>query len=144
MAEACDNLAGAFSSSPKVGSANSLGRKRKMPRDWVRDHPNDLETRKKQVGDKTKEVLTCKYCSVEIDVLSSGKKPWDRVHEHLSTKRHRTIMKKDEKMESNYESEVQHKALQAQAQSLIHDFTRAMIYSGLPLHQADDHIGSVS
>ena len=42
-----------------------------------------------------------------------------------------------------YESEVCVKAKQAEAESVVHDFTRAIIYSGLPLHQADTYIGKV-
>ena len=40
-------------------------------------------------GTKTaKDTLVCKYCVAEIDVLSDGKKPWDRIKEHLASKRH--------------------------------------------------------
>ena len=42
-----------------------------------------------------------------------------------------------------YESEVRQRARQAEAESLIHDFTRAMIYSGLALNQADGYIGNI-
>ena len=84
------------------------------------------------------EVLTYKYCSVEIDVLTSGKKPWDRVNEHLCTKRHKLMKSNyDERMKAGkqltlYESEVCVKAKQAEAECVIHDFTHPIIYSGLP------------
>ena len=69
--------------------------KGKTPKDWAKDHPDDLESREKPTGHgKSVEVLTCKYCSVEIDVLTSGKKPWDRVNEHLCTKRHKLMKSK--------------------------------------------------
>lgn len=41
-----------------------------------------------------------------------------------------------------YESEVRMKAKQAEAHSIVRDFTHAIIYSGLTLHQADADIGN--
>ena len=43
------------------------------------------------------EVLTCKFCAVEIDVLTSGRKPWDRVNKHLKTKQHQSMKADHEK-----------------------------------------------
>ena len=46
------------------------------------DHPGDLETKQKPTPDrKFQEVLTCKYCAIEIDVLTACKNPWDKVNE---------------------------------------------------------------
>lgn len=80
------------------GISSSTGtswRKIKRPTDWAKDHSNDLETKlKPSRGGKSVEVLTCQYCSIEIDVLTSGKKPWDRGHEQLSTEHQKTIEKR--------------------------------------------------
>ena len=79
--------------------ASKHGRKRKTPVDWVRvrEHPDELETKKKggTSASDCDDVLVCKYCAVEIDT-ASGKKPWDRINEHLRSKRHRN-------MKTNYE-----------------------------------------
>lgn len=49
------------------------GRKRKTPLEWVLE---DFETKKSKFPDVdgSVDVLTCRYCAVEIDVLSPGKK----------------------------------------------------------------------
>lgn len=67
-----------------------MSAKVKAPADWVAEFPDDLETKsKKLVSDSLPiDVLACKYCSTEIDVLGSGKKSWDRVNEHVKSKRH--------------------------------------------------------
>ena len=105
------------------------GRKRKTPADWARDHPDDLETKKKKMpNDCNADVLTCKYCAVEIDVISSGKKPWDRVNKHLGSKRHKRMKEnyKERQQEGRqltlFESEVRAKAKEQEAEGAVHDF----------------------
>ena len=38
-----------------------------------------------------KDALVCKYCATEVMVLSDGKKPWDRIKDHLVSKCHVTL-----------------------------------------------------
>ena len=48
----------------------------------------ELEVKKRNEGDSDVETLVWKYCSFEINEVGPGKKPWDRVHEHLASKCH--------------------------------------------------------
>ena len=94
------------------------------------------------------DVLVCKYCAVEIDT-ASGKKPWDRINEHLRSKRHRNMKTNYEKRTlagkqlTLYESEVRVRAKEKEAESAAHDFTRALLYSGVPLNKADGYLGKL-
>ena len=60
-----------------------------------------LETKKMlgTDGNPFCEILTCKLCSMKLN-LTSGKKPWDRIHEHLNSKHHKW-------MKANYEKRLQ-------------------------------------
>ena len=65
-----------------------LGRKRKSPKDWASEY-EDLEVKKKKTSNEgDSETLVCKYCLFEINIIGTGKKPWDRVHEHLASNCH--------------------------------------------------------
>ena len=53
--------------------ATKGGRKSKTPLDRAREHPDELETKKPGTdGNPSSEILTCKFCAVELD-LTSGK-----------------------------------------------------------------------
>ena len=52
-------------------------------------------------------------------------------------------MRRDGKQLTIYESEVRARAKETEAESVAHDFTCAVVYSGLPLYQADTFIGKV-
>ena len=131
-------------------SGGRSGRKRKTPSDWAREHPNELETKKKPgpSGCDSSEVLICKFCAVELDI-TSGKKPWDRINEHLISKRHSKMKINYEKrvLEGKqltlYESEVRIRSKKEEAETVAHDFTRALIYSGVPLNKADGYLGKL-
>jgi hypothetical protein len=133
-----------------AGSCGRVGRKRKTPTDWAREHPDELETKKKPGidGEPASEALTCKFCATELDV-TTGKKPWDRINEHLSSKRHKQMNANYERrLEEGrqltlYESEIRAKSKEREAETVAHDFTRALAYSGLPLVQADGYVGKV-
>ena len=120
------------------------GRKRKTPQDWAIEH-EDLEVKKKCTGDG--EALACKYCSMEIDIRHSGKKPWDRIHEHLSSKRHARLKENylkrmaEGKQLTLYDSEVGAKAREKEAVGAIYDLVRALSFSAVPLSQADSFLG---
>ena len=121
--------------------ADQAGRE-KTPSDWAREHPNELETKKKPgpSGCDSSEVLICKFCAVELDI-TSGKKPWDRINEHLLSKRHSVNYEKrvlEGKQLTLYESEVRIRS--KKLETVAHDFTRALIYSGVPLNKADGYL----
>ena len=44
-----------------------VGRKRKTPSDWAREHPEELEVKKKPGvdGQPVSETLACKFCTTE-------------------------------------------------------------------------------
>ncbi len=57
----------------KMASAaprSKIGRRRKTPGDWAKEH-NELEVKIKKIEGTETETLTCKYCSLEINVLGS-------------------------------------------------------------------------
>ena len=134
----------------RKGGSGKSGRKRKTPLDWAREHPDELETKKMlgTDGNPFCEILTCKFCSVELD-LTSGKKPWDRINEHLNSKRHKRMKANYEKRLQEgkqltlYESEVRVRSKEREAETVAHDFTRALLYSGLSLNKADGYMGKL-
>ena len=77
--------------------ATKDGRKSKTPLDRAREHPDELKTKKPgNDGNPSSEILTCKFCAVELDI-TSGKKPLDRINEHLNSKCHKQMKPKYEK-----------------------------------------------
>ena len=130
-----------------MASKGTRGRKRKTVREWVEEHPDDLEVRKKQkTGGCEVESLVCKYCACEFDV---DKKPWDRLREHLGSARHSKQKERWHKRDkakrqiSLFESEVRQKQKEAEAETVIHDFVRALTFSAVSIHQGDGYIGKV-
>ena len=126
------------------------GRKRKMPKDWVADYPDDLQTLKKlpKTSEEPSEVLVCRFCSIELPT-DPRKKPWDKIKEHLSSARHRKLKESDKersekkKQVSLYESVVRQKEKEKEAEGAIHDFVRALSYSAISINQADSFLGKV-
>ena len=59
--------------------ATKGSRKSKTPLDRAREHPDNLETKKPGTdGNPSSEILTCKFCAVELD-LASGKIQCNRI-----------------------------------------------------------------
>ena len=124
----------------------SKGRKRKTPKDWATEH-EDLEVKKKCADGESNDVLCCKYCSTEIDVVSTGRKPWDRVHEHLASKRHERLKQnylkrvQEGKQLTLFETEIRAKSKEKEAEGAIHDLVRALSFSAIPITQLDTFLG---
>ena len=123
------------------------GRKRKTPQNWTSE-VEDFEAKKKCTSDgKEAKMLTCKYCSIEVNVLGTGKKAWDGVHEHLSSKRHTKLKQNylkrvaEGKQLTLYDSEVRAKTREKVIEREIHDFVHALSFSAIPLTQADTFLG---
>ena len=76
------------------------------------------------------------------------KKPWDRIHEHLFSKRHTKLKKNYEARNAEgkqqltfYDTEVRSKLREKEQEGAIYDFVQAFSYFGIPLSQADSFIG---
>ncbi len=74
--------------------------------------------------------------------------PWDRVHEHLSSKRHAKMKVNYEKRIAEgkqqltmYDAEVRSKTREKEHQGAIYDFVHAMTFCGLQMTQADSFLG---
>ena len=64
--------------------AAASGRKRKTPQDWATEY-TDFYVKKMKSDGVEREALVCTYCSLEINIAG---KVWDRIHEHICSKRH--------------------------------------------------------
>ena len=77
-----------------------MPRKRKTANDWAAEF-SDLEAKEKRPKNDTEDRIThvglvCRYCSIEFDI-DPKKKPWDRVQEHLASRRHKKLKENHEK-----------------------------------------------
>ncbi|KAH8032298.1 hypothetical protein HPB51_024075 [Rhipicephalus microplus] len=121
-----------------------MGRKRKTLDDWCKEHEDLQIATKASEGTRT---LVCKYCNTEM-VTDPAKKPYDRIHEHLTPSRHKkfkTASKEAETAETSqqtlFDMSCRQRAKETEADGVIHDFVRALAYSGISMHQADGPLG---
>lgn len=124
--------------------AAASGRKRKTPQDWATEY-TDFYVKKMKSDGVEREALVCKYCSLEINIAG---KVWDRVHEHIGSKRHAKLkenylkrMADGKQQLTLYDSEVRSKMREREHEGAVYDFVRAMSYSGVPLFQANTFLG---
>ncbi|KAL3234653.1 hypothetical protein MRX96_022617 [Rhipicephalus microplus] len=120
-----------------------MGRKRKTLDDWCKEHDLQIVTKDSE-GTRT---LVCKYCNTEM-VTDPGNKPYDRIREHLMSSRHKKFKTASKEAETAgtsqqtlFDMSCTQRAKETEADGVIHDFVRALAYSGISMHQADEPLG---
>ena len=129
-----------------MATGTRAGRKRKSPKDWAAENDNFCVKKRKSDGsDSETDALVCKYCSVEINISGKG---WDRVNEHIGSKRHAKLkenyvkrMAEGKQQLTLYDSEVRSKAREKQHEGAVYDFVRALSFSGISFYQASSFLG---
>lgn len=121
-----------------------MGRKRKTLDDWCKEHEDLQIATKDSEGTRT---LVCKYCNTEM-VTDPAKKPYDRIREHLMSSRHKKFKTASKEAETAgtsqqtlFDMSCRQRAKETEADGVIHDFVRALAYSGISMHQADGPLG---
>ncbi|KAH7949272.1 hypothetical protein HPB49_006935 [Dermacentor silvarum] len=132
---------------PQRGTGNfsvEMGRKRKTLDDWCKEHEDLQIATKDSEGTRT---LVCKYCNTEM-VTDPAKKPYDRIREHLMSSRHKKFKTASKEAETAgtsrqtlFDMSCRQRAKETEADGVIHDFVRALAYSGISMHQADGPLG---
>lgn len=137
-----------------------MGRRRKTADDWVVEYPDfDVIKRPRRSSDRAStsstsaddttltHSLCCKYCAVEISP-EPDKKPYDRLREHVASKRHLKLKADAEEAERKQRQQptladtiVRQREREKQGEGIIHDFVRALSYDGLSLEHADSELG---
>jgi hypothetical protein len=120
-----------------------MGRKRRTAKDWATEFP-DLEAKRVKVQDTDEDVLSCKYCAIELCTKTNAS---GRIREHLGSQRH--VQRREEsKKRANSgkqltiaETQVRLKKKQEESETAVHDFVRALTYSGVALFKADTYLG---
>ncbi|KAH7942464.1 hypothetical protein HPB49_024433 [Dermacentor silvarum] len=121
-----------------------MGRKRKTLDDWCKEHDDLQIATKDSEGTRT---LVCKYCNTEM-VTDPAKKPYDRIREHLMSSRHKKFKTASKEAETAgtsqqtlFDMSCRQRAKETEADGVIHDFVRALAYSGISMYQADGPLG---
>lgn len=95
-----------------------------------------------QTGQSPEEII-CKYCCSKLSIVS-GKKPFDRINEHLESARHKKL-KIDSSNTSRQptleEMQVRQKELELQQEGVIFDFIHSLCLCGVSIYLADGAIG---
>ncbi|KAG0429939.1 hypothetical protein HPB47_023148 [Ixodes persulcatus] len=112
-----------------------MGRKRKLPSDYVKEFP-DFE-----VSTSAEETLVCKFCRVTVSV-NNGKGAV-RIAEHMHSQRHVQLKKPRLDTDSIEECITRSRSNRQEADDIPHQFCRALCHAGVPLHQADGPLGSL-
>ncbi|KAH7940181.1 hypothetical protein HPB52_022096 [Rhipicephalus sanguineus] len=81
-------------------------------------------------------------------VTDPAKKPYDRIREHLMSSRHKKFKTASKEAETAgtsqqtlFDMSCRQRAKETEADGVIHDFVRALAYSGISMHQADGPLG---
>ncbi|KAH7975838.1 hypothetical protein HPB52_006183 [Rhipicephalus sanguineus] len=81
-------------------------------------------------------------------VTDPTKKPYDRIREHLMSSRHKKFKTASKEAETAgtsqqtlFDMSCRQRAKETEADGVIHDFVRALAYSGISMHQADGPLG---
>ncbi|KAH7955633.1 hypothetical protein HPB52_001964 [Rhipicephalus sanguineus] len=81
-------------------------------------------------------------------VTDPAKKPYDRIREHLMSSRHKKFKTASKEAETAgtsqqtlFDMSCRQRAKETEADDVIHDFVRALAYSGISMHQADGPLG---
>ncbi|KAG0436484.1 hypothetical protein HPB47_017920 [Ixodes persulcatus] len=118
-----------------------MGRKRKLPSDYVKEFP-DFE-----VSTSAEATLVRKFCRVTVSV-NNGKGAV-RIAEHMHSQRH--VQLKKPRLDTGHSSHqdsieeciTRSRSNRQEADDIPHQFCRPLCHAGVPLHQADGPLGSL-
>ncbi|CAN7940673.1 unnamed protein product [Ixodes pacificus] len=121
-----------------------MRRKRKTLDDWCKENEDLQIATKDSEGSRT---LVWKYCNIEM-VTDPAKKPYDRIREHLASSRHKKFKMSTQEAEkvgtsqpTLFDVSCRQRAKETEADGVIHDFVRALAYSGISMNQANRPLG---
>ncbi|KAH7974197.1 hypothetical protein HPB49_012008 [Dermacentor silvarum] len=114
-----------------------MGRKRRLLDDWCKENEDLQIAKKDNEGSRT---LVCKYCKAEMDT-DPAKKPYERIREHLAPSRHKKFRMSTQEAEKAGTSQqtlldvsCRQRAKETEVNGVIHDFVRALAYSGISVY----------
>lgn len=96
-----------------------------------------------QESSNTIEII-CKYCHIKLST-DKGKKPFDRINEHLSSGRHKRLKRESEDTSSRQptleELQIRQKQLEQFQEGVIYDFIYSICLCGLSICLSDGPLG---